>query len=101
MACGQELSRCALSPHALPHTRCAQSCETLCPVSSDLLSSNWTVELTCSINSRFGFGDVRTGIFELTPLTAQGFTGAFRDHFESGDRKLLVRLRTLAPLLIK
>jgi len=57
--------------------------------------------LNCPINSRFGFDDVRTGIFELTPLTAQGFTGAFRDHFESGDRKLLVRLGTFAPLLVK
>jgi hypothetical protein len=66
-----------------------------------LLSSHWTAELNCPINSRFGFNDVHTGIFKLTPANAQRFTGAFRDHVESDDRKLLVRLRTLGPLLVK
>jgi hypothetical protein len=75
IACRQPLLRCALFPHALPHGRRAQSCETLCSGSSDLSSSNRKVEVTCSIHSHFGFGDVRTRIFELMPLTAQGFTG--------------------------
>ena len=65
------------------------------------LSSNWTVGLTCSLNSRFGSGDVRSEIFEATPLTAQGFTRAFRDHLDRDDCKLLVGLRTLPPLLIE